>query len=1227
MAVKDHEQFFEGVQVAPTPTANRVPNTVSRAAKTGDRALLSVIAESGKPVLDAELNLNQDAKWMGDYLLRRWHTPSGWLRGSTHLDAYCDWTLGAAPVGLVDDSGGTHIHADDTLLDAVILPRLEATVAGHGVVVEYTNTRTAGYNLITLAPASVYDGGIPSTVKRTDFIFLEVWRTLVAPSPRASAQLQVVDNGDLAPGDQILINGLPLTAKAAGPLVGDDFIIGVDASTTAANIVAAINLVTNSFATICAARNTTDMVFLTAVLPGAGSAAPPPPTGNFITLSVVVAVVGSLVVSGATFTGGADRPNKPADDQSKIYRHGNVLSPSPVWLDDELVDPIIGLESSQRIQVQYRIRVTDNSEGVNYKTHPDGFSNRLAGPGPSANGIYAQASRNVPVWTGDGEGDTRSYPFVPADGSSTWLESSAAAFGFTDDGLFVAGDGTERSAQDLGAIDGFVFAIPIGFVHRHNDASNVAAVPKGFDPQNNANGAPTYDHPGYVSWWGAVPAGASDRPDGEFCNVVTTNGILDLRRHVVPSGLNLAAELQYQMQSLLDGSIRTWSVDTTSKQDLGGDSGDVSTRFLICNEIGRSNTSGGVPPISGDTQRGPLIRSYDHLARRFGAQPVVERVVVAFWPGDRDAPAAVPPGTVNPARYVKPALDGGGAPKNAGQWYEGDVLHLDLEFLNSTTLGGLFDARPGAGDGGGGSGIGLPSQNFLAFAPVGTVITDVLRVMHDDGNYNVAQNQNVQMGIVKGLGTTHLEVTLDANDTPVTGGLNVATTRMVGRDQGVGVWDTEGSARRIFLEIELTYPIGVGTTDTPDHEIVPDTLVYSDSVAKPTGPGPCIENDMGQRPADFEKLLPPRLRTGFREIQHEYITNDTIAHGAPLAGSPVGLVTTEQLVSRSNLALAFPRRLWGDRGATGMYVEDAVDLVAREVSDVLTEFGSSSRTAVLTGVPAPLSGAGQTLCTVRYFAQDPIPNYGVNGGGYQVGYYFRSNAPQTAGTHEGDIKSTGGGTLPTTLQVEPLLTSPTVWTGQRGMGGHELAFPYASPLDQIPIHDGTTIPAGPDFVAGTTEEWFFAATAEVAIDDFSADTGLLVLHAFVQQDVQNILTFGGPDNTEYPRKDAEFRAFYPFADDTAYRPTVLAQPLYGATRHKAFTPFLARAVADVPGVNGGLLFRKSELLLVVLSRFAELDDENTVRFIDPVGDNRTLAAVYRTRNLLLTVGDRTCLGT
>lgn len=1244
MAVKDHKQHFAGLQQAPTPPGNQVPNTVSRSARTGDRALSSVIWESGKPILDTELALHQEAAWMENYLLRRWQAPSGWLRGRTHYDVYCDWVLGTAPPGLVDDSGetggsvggsiggsiggsvgaGAHIHDDGTLLDAVVLPRLEALVAGHPVVVEYTNTRTPGYNLVALEAARIYDG-TNATVKRTDFVFLEVWKALVAPSPRASGTVQVIDAAQIVAGDQILINGVALTAAVAAG-VPNTFVIGADEATTAANIATALNDPANAFSTIVTAKATLDLVTIKAATPGAGDAGSQ--TGNFITLSLVLTIVGSMVASGATLTGGADRPNKPAGDQARIFRHGNVISPVAVALEDELVDPIIDVESSQRVQLQYRIRVTGTSEGVNYKKHPDGFSTLVAGGGPNEAAIFAQGGRGQPVWAGNGV-DTVSYPFVPADRLSTWLDSSAVAYDWEDDGLWVAGDGSETAAANLCSLDGFVYAIPIGFLFRHNNVSDTLAGFKGFDPENNANGAPEYDHAGYNGPLGAIPPGVSDRPDGEFCNVLTTNNLLDLRRHVIFPGTELSAELLYQVQSLMDGNLRTWAVDTSSKQDLGGDSGDVSTRYLVCNEVGRTGAAGADNIMAGDIERGVLIRNFDHIARRFGDQPVVERVVFAFWPGDRPSNisqgGAVAPGAVNPGKYVVKAEDPmvPGVPKNADQWYEGDVLHLDLEFLNATTLGGLFDSRPGAGTGGGGSGTGLPSQNFLSFAPVGTVITDVLSVFHDDGNYTTAMNQAVQMGVVKGLGTTHLEITLDANDTPMTGGTPVPEYRVVGRDQA-GVPDTEGSLRRIFVEVEITYPIGSGTTDTPVHMVTPDATLYDGSNG--VGPGPVIENNVNQRPNDFELLLTPKYRDGFREIQSEYVANDTIGHavGDKRTGSPIGNVSPEQIVSRTALRVVFPRRVFSDERAAQVTVLDAVTAAPKTIDTLASEFGSSSRLVLLEGGD-PLSGIGQTLCTVTYFAQDPIPNYGVQGGGWQLAYYFRGNSPQTAGTKEGDITSTGDGVLPTTLTVEPLVTSLNMWSGQRGMGGHELAFPYASPLDQIPINDGAPL-AGPDQIAGTTEEWFFAATSEMVISDFNADTGLINLHAFVQQDIQGPVTFGGPGNDEKPRKDAEFRAYYPFADDQTYRPTVISQPLAGAVRHKCFVPFLARVTEDVPGVAGGLLFRKSELVLVVLSRFVSLGTDNIVGFTDPASGNRTLAAVYRTRNLLLVVGDKVCLG-
>lgn len=1203
MAVKDRTKHYEGLRdpAGATPT----PNTVSRNIEVGDRSLMTIVWQSGKAILDSELQAGQEAAWWDTFNYRRWQTPSGWFRGTTHYDSLSDFTLESAPVEVEDDiedvdgsigSVGSHgsigpgdagILPDRTMINCILLPQLECVVAGHPIIVEYTYTRTPGWNLIPLPPSQIYDG-TEGTVKRTDFLFLEVWYALVAPSPKASGQIQVADNSVLVAGDLVTIAGTNLTAVAV-PGGVDTFVIGANENATAYNIATAINDAANSFDTIVNARVFGDTVTIESVVPGTGDAGPPQ-SGNFITLSVTTVVVGAMVASGATLTGGANRYAKPTTDQDALYRHGNVLSPWPVWLQDEIVDPVVDAETTQRIQLQYRIRSTGTHEGVNYKKHPDGFSDTTAAPGPAPT-VYAQ---------GGTSGEVPGYPFVPADRTSTWMNSSAEAYDTEDTGLWVAGDGSDAAAEALGALDGYVYAIPLCFVHRHNDVSSSAAGFKGFDPVSNANGAPCYQHLGYNGPLGAIPAGASDRPDSHYCDVIDPTRILDLRRHILlPGGLDTASELQYQIQSLLDGTNHTWSIDTSSKQDLGGDSGDISVQHLVCNEVGRSHAHDGNNVTSGDTQRGEFIRDFDHISRRFGDQSIVERVVFAFYPGDRAVAPAVAPGLVNPGKYVTKAAGG-----TADVWTGGDTLHLNLEELDATTLGGIFQ---GTADGGGSFVPGGFTPSMAEFAPIGTVITDVLGVYHDDGNYGGAVDQTVKPTLVQGLGTMHLEVTLDENGTTVTGGLPAVPYDMVESPPGGG-----GSPRRIFVEVEITYPLGTGITDTPDLVVEPDGTVYdgSKSAGEAPGPGPIIENDAGQRPNDFEALEAPWYRDTYREVHLEYIANDTTSHDPAQkhAGSPVGSVNPETIVSRDRQLLYTPRRIYGSPSKLPT-VTDAAVVAPMVIDPATTEYGSSSRQI---GLTAALSGAGQTLCNVTYFPQDPIPNYGVLGGGYQVSVYFRSNAPQTAGVKEGDIKTSGDGVIPTTLNVEPLFMGPAVWSGQVGSGSQDRGYPYGASLDQITINDGTP---------PMTREWYFCATANIAIDDFDADTGLLRLNPFVQADTQNVLQFGGTAGDESPRVDAEFRAYYPFAADWVYRPTVMSQPLYGAVRHKVMFPFLARVTEEVHAVDGnGILFRKNEVALIVLSRFAELDEENNVRFTD--SGNTTSAALYRTRNMLIVVGDR-----
>lgn len=1136
MAKKDYEKHFGTLSAV-------VPNTVSRYLKVGDRAWNQVTFQSGKPVLDAELNFLNDA--IAEVRSLASSIPSGFLRGQTHRDTFTDFSFISTP-------------------NRVRMARNTAIVAGMPVVVEFTGINIPGLNEITLQVPTVYDG-TAGTIKRTDFLFLEVWLAPVAPSPRAQGTVQVVNPSD---GETVTIDGLVLTTKAI-PAAPTDFAIGGNNIITATNLAAAVSL--NSV-TVAAENNGTDLVTLTAITGGVA--------GNAILIST--SNPATFVLSGPSLAGGADRPNKPAQD--KIYHHGNTETPSSVWLDDTLADPILVHETAQRVQVQYRIRTTGATEGVNYKTHPDGFSN-------TANVIYAQGAKSAPV---------TAYPFVRADGSSAWANSDAAAYGILDNGLWVAGNGISASATALDTLDGFVYAIPILFAFRHNDCSDAAAPVKGFDPVNNTNGAPLSNHGGYAGVVGPVPAGVSDRPDDRFADYIYDNTLLDLRRHVCISDLDLASELTYQLQSLMDGRLRTWAIDTASKQTLGNGSGDVSIRPLVCNEIGRLAAQGGNPPASGDTDRGESIRNFDHLARRFGSQAVVERVVFAFWPGDRPTAVAqggpVAPGLENPGKYAVKAEDPPGVPIT-DRWYENDEIHIDLTQFDATTMGGIFQGGVWIP-----SGVGLPATDVQTFFPLGATISDVVSIYHDDGNWFAAVDQTVQPATITGLGTPQVVVTLDANDILVTGGRDDAAYKLVASAPA-----ESSSERRIFFEVEVTYPLGAGLTDTPDEFVDPNDLAPG-YLAYPDGNYPVLENDGTQRPADSaNEDMAIGFREGYREINLQYAAGD---EADPT--DPIGTSSTENVVSIDRQTLRFPRRVYGSSLPSVVELEDAETSAPVPVDYTTTEFGSSSR--IVRANPASfLSGLGQTACDIKYFAQDPIPNYGPSGGGYQLASYFRSNAPQTAGVQEGNIINTAGGTLPTVLRVEPLTVSENLWSGQVGMGSVDLPFPYVAPLDQIPMFDGSV--TDPNFIAGTTKEWYFAATAGISVAEFNANVGLVSLHPFIKIDGTDILTIGGPAAGEFPVKDAEFRAFYPYTDDQAYRPTAMTQSLSGAVRHKAYTAILGRVVEDNPGVAGGVLFRTDEVLLIVFNRFAELDENNDIRFIDT--DNRTCAGIYRTRNLLL----------
>jgi|GEM_PF-1874293 len=1138
-------------------------STLSRYLLPGETAWDTLVYQSTKPILDAEGVLQQDVRELFQRHVLQHNVHSGWLRGQTRADPYDDFSFDAPWLP------GPVLNPDFTA-NTFHMRRRQALVAGHYVDVEFTNTDTPNDNLITLNAPTVYDGTPPS-FKRTDFVFLEVWLAEVRDSPNATGTMLVVSPQTVNPGDFVTVDGIVLTA-VIGPPGLNQFQIGGTAPATAANLAASITANVGTVRTQVVAN----LVTIIALVSGTA--------GNLIGISS--SVPASITPSGLNLTGGVDTVNKPTQDL--IYRHGNVQSSTTVALPDDLADPAINAETARRVQVQYRIRVTGIPEGINYKLQPDGFSNPA---------IMAQGAQTAPVAL---------YPFVPADLTTVINNSDARdevggpgiGYGIRDNGLYIAGNGTSASSVALGTVDGYCYAIPIGFVFRRNDAYN-GGLGGGWTPATNTNGALTHDHALFTNpnLYDPVDVAESDRPDKYFADAIVETDLLDLRRHVNLMGVDLAAELQFQMKALLDGNFRTWAIDTADKQVMGAGTGDVSTQFLVCDQIGRTETNppglNGTPPLSGDTTNGETIRNFDHVCRRFGDQSVVEHFVLELSPTDDIGS--------NAGKYVARAAYAGAY---LG-WAEEDTIHIDLAALNGSTLGNFNPAD-----------ATLPTGDIFDFMPAGTQITDILSVFHDDGNFDVVVAQEAQVSVITGLGTEHVTVQIDANTTQVNGGLPGATHDMVGTQASGDV----GSQRRIFVELEITYPPGGGSTCTPDVEL-------TDQDTDPFPFGPYVENDitLTQRPRDMENPIAPAFRSGFREINLEYIANDPSGGGGN-AGAPIGSITPELLVSRDNLTFVLPRRAWGSF-VTSMSLTDQNDLGGRVIDDGNTDYGSSSRFVQLanTGIiPAvPLSGAGQTLVAVAWFGQDAIPQAGPAGAGYQVGVYYRSNAPQTAGVKEGTIHTTitsfpwtgAGGPMPAEVVVEPLAISPELWTGTVGMGGVQLPYPYVAPLDQIPVNDGSSSsqppPPGDEFPG----EWYFVATANISIDDFDADTGLLSLHPMVPADGTQAYTVGGVGADQLPVKDIEFRSCYPIINPDTYRPSAFSQPLSGVNRHKVFLPLLARSTQDT------MLFRKDEMLLVVITRWAELDEDNTIKFLDVTNDNRSCAGIYRTKGLLLTVGN------
>lgn len=183
-----------------------------------------------------------------------------------------------------------------------------------------------------------------------------------------------------------------------------------------------------------------------------------------------------------------------------VYENGNILY-GGVNPPNDLIDPTVDIETSYRIQVQYRIRVSE----CDIQSYPEGFD-------PSR--VFLQGP----------------MPY-PSSGSDFFTPMP------NDPGCWRAGTGEADNVY--GTVDGYTYAIPICVIARRNTHN--------FVPETFANGAGRT----LADYLAGLP---SDRPDNRYSDYIVSEDILDLR-HVVTAGMDIKALCEKSFRKLLRGEL------------------------------------------------------------------------------------------------------------------------------------------------------------------------------------------------------------------------------------------------------------------------------------------------------------------------------------------------------------------------------------------------------------------------------------------------------------------------------------------------------------------------------------------------------------------------------------------------------------------------------------------------------------------------------------------------
>jgi hypothetical protein len=372
-----------------------------------------------------------------------------------------------------------------------------------------------------------------------------------------------------------------------------------------------------------------------------------------------------------------------------------------------------------------------------------------------------------------------------------------------------------------------------------------------------------------------------------------------------------------------------------------------------------------------------------------------------------------------------------------------------------------------------------------------------------------------------------------------------------------------GTSWALFVQVEVEYPPGSGLTRTPttDYEGVGDFGT--------NGRDGFFFNDTPS--AGFPDYFDSAIRTDYmdinekarRELHAEYKT--TSHQFVMLAGAN----------AVANQEILIPERVAEIVVNTDITINSVGYTGAFTVSD--------------DGYTVTLDPGSMSLdddVRVGFKGLRPFPN--TNRAQFTV--YYEARAPQTIEDNH----------LGTNLSVIPRYISPHVYVLTTGSGAQIEAYPYPYAYTAGAIYPGS----GGSF-SGDHE---LDGSSETYVSNFSTNTGMIRLETMIPM-------VPAPDQFDFIRVlgdiDYEGRTYFKSIPANQYVPNSFAQPLSDPKKHKVIQPLLVELVADAGyGMQG-------QLMLMLITRWATFDEENSVKFLSNLADNTTTACLYRVKGNLL----------